>query len=126
MDGQMKKYAPWIGVALLVIIVLVLLQRFRSKYTPPPGAVITMMDLQEFSAFSPEQKSKYASALEFYNPRLVAAASSNSVTTYQMLLKEIMTNALMPPPPPPMPPPPPPPPPSMPAPPPSMPAPPVM
>jgi hypothetical protein len=94
---QMKKYAPWMGVALLVIIVLILLQRFRSKYTPPTGNVITMMDLQEFSAFSQEQKSNYVSKLEASQDKLRLAASTNSFTNYRIILDEIMNSIVMPP-----------------------------
>ena len=92
MDALKKLPLPWIAIALLVLVLIFMVR--RSGYTPPTGAVITMMDLQEFSAFSPEQKAKYVNNLESYQPRLSNAASTNSIATYQMLLNEVMTNAI--------------------------------
>jgi hypothetical protein len=105
----LKKIPPaWAAVAVLIIIVLVLLFRQRrSGYTPPTGNVITMMDLQEFSAFSPEQKANYVNKLTAYQPRLSDALRTNSITNYQTILNEVMTNAMVqptPPVPPPVPP----------------------
>ena len=100
----MHKYAPWIGLALLIIIVLILLQRFRSGYTPSAGEPITLMDLQEFSAFTPEQKAKYVNTLKEYDSKLMIAAQSKSVNNYRMFLDEIMNKTMVAPETPPMPP----------------------
>jgi len=96
MDALKKIQPAWFAVAVLVVIVLVLLfgQR-RSGFTPTAGAPITMMDLQEFSAFSPIQKRNYADKLIAYQPRLSNAVSTNSITTYKMLLDEVMTQAVI-------------------------------
>ena len=96
MDALKKIQPAWFAVAVLVVIILVLLfgQR-RSGFTPTAGAPITMMDLQEFSAFSPSQKRNYADKLMAYQPRLSNAVSTNSITTYKMLLDEVMTQAVI-------------------------------
>jgi len=108
-----KKIPPaWFAVAILFVIVLVMLFRQRrSGYTPATGAPISMMDLQEYSFFLPEQKEMYLKKMNEYEDRLKNAATTNDFTTYRMTLNEIMTNAfvpLTPPPQPPMPPTPPP------------------
>jgi hypothetical protein len=91
-----KKIPPsWIAVAVLVVIVFVLMFRqSRSGYTPTTGAPITLMDLQEYSAFSPAQKQNYVNKLTAYQPRLSNAVSTNSFTTYKMLLDEVMINSM--------------------------------
>jgi hypothetical protein len=103
-----KKIPPsWIAVAVLVVIVFVLMfRKSRSGYTPTAGAPITLMDLQEYSAFSPTLKQNYVNKLMAYQPRLANAVSTNSFMTYKMLLDEVMTSSMVPGPPPPGPPPP--------------------
>jgi hypothetical protein len=96
MDALKKIPLPWIVIGVLVVIVLVLLfQQRRSGFTPTAGAPITMMDLQEFSVFSPSQKQNYVDKLMAYQPKLSNAVSSNSITTYKMLLDEVMTQAVI-------------------------------
>jgi hypothetical protein len=101
-----KKIPPsWIVVAVLIVIVFVLMFRqIRSGYTPTAGAPITLMDLQEYSVFSPAQKQNYMDKLMAYQPRLASAVSTNSFMTYKTLLDEVMTNSMVPGPPPPGPP----------------------
>jgi hypothetical protein len=97
MDSLKKIHLPWIIVSLLVLVLIVMVfKQRRSGYTPPTGNVITMMDLQEFSAFSPEQKANYVNKLAAYQPRLSKALSTNSFTNYQMILNEVMTNVMVP------------------------------
>jgi len=90
---------PWVIVSLIVLVVIVMVfQQRRSGYTPPTGTVITMMDLQEFSAFSPEQKANYVNKLMAHQPMLSKAASTNSITEYKMHLDQVMTESMPPPP----------------------------
>jgi hypothetical protein len=108
MDALKKLPLPWIAIALIVLVVIVMMFRQRrSGYTPPTGGIITMMDLEEFSAFSPEQKANYVNKLMVHKPMLLKAASTNSITEYKMHLDQVMTESMPPPPmPTPMPPPP--------------------
>jgi len=93
MDALKKLPLPWIIVSVLVLVVIVMMfQQRRSGYTPTSGAVITMMDLEEFSAFSPEQKAHYVNNLAAYQPRL--SLSTDSITNYKMILDEVMTNSM--------------------------------
>ena len=97
MDALKNIPLPWIALGLLSIIVIIMLFRQRrSGYTPPTGNVITMMDLQEFSAFTAQQKANYVNKLKDYQNKLSNAVSTNSITTYKMLLDEVMTQSLMP------------------------------
>jgi len=110
MDALKKLPLPWIAIALIVLVVIVIMFRQRrSGYTPPTGGIITMMDLEEFSAFSPEQKANYVNKLMVHKPMLSNAASTNSITEYKMHLDQVMSESMPPPPmpmPTPMPPPP--------------------
>lgn len=97
MDALKKIPLPWIVVGLLsLILIIVLFRQRRSGYTLPTGNVITMMDLQEYSAFSPEQKANYVNILKDYQPKLTR--ESNSFMTYNALLGEVMTRSMLPPP----------------------------
>jgi len=95
-----KKIPPsWIAVAVLIVIVIVFVLMFRqsrSGYTPTAGSPITLMDLQEYSVFSPAQKQNYVNKLMAYQPRLASAVSTNSFMTYKMLLDEVMTDSMVP------------------------------
>jgi hypothetical protein len=96
MDVVKKISPPWIVIGVLVVIVLVLLFRQRrSGFTPTAGAPITLMDLQEYSAFSPAQKTNYVNKLMAYQSRLSNAVSTNSLMTYKTLLDEVMTQGTM-------------------------------
>jgi hypothetical protein len=96
MDFVKKISPPWIAVAVLVVIVLVLLFRQRrSGFTPTAGAPITLMDLQEYSVFSPMQKTNYVNKLMAYQPMLSNAASTNSMMRYKTLLDEVMAQGTM-------------------------------
>jgi hypothetical protein len=96
MDFVKKIPPPWFIVAVLVVIVLVLLFRQRrSGFTPPTGNVITLMDLQEYSLFSPMQKTNYVNKLMAYQPMLSNAASTNSMVRYKTLLDEVMAQGTM-------------------------------
>ena len=99
MDALKKLPLPWIAIALLVLVVIVMMfQQRRSGYTPTTGAVITLMDLEEFSEFSPEQKANYVNKLMAHKPMLSAAASTNSIMEYKMHLDQAMNESMPPPP----------------------------
>ena len=93
-----KKIPPvWIAVAVLVVVVLVLLfQQRRSGYTPSAGAPITLMDLQEFSGFTTEQKSMYTQALSESSNDLRNAVVSGSPEDVQLIITSIMRRAMQP------------------------------
>jgi hypothetical protein len=104
-----KKIPPaWAAIAVLIIIVIVLLfSQRRSGYTPTAGAPITLMDLQEFSGFTTEQKTMYSNLLTTSDvlSQLKQAAASNSVGALQSVIMTVMNRALggsAPPPPPPV------------------------
>ena len=103
MDALKKIPLPWIVVGLLsLILIIMLFQQRRSGYTPSVGAPMTMMDLQEFSAFTPDQKAKYNRLLsDAIINELPAAATNNSFPNYQMALNNVMKMALTMTPPPP-------------------------
>jgi hypothetical protein len=114
-----KKIPPaWFAVGILVIVVIVMLfSQRRSGYTPTAGAPITLMDLQEFSGFTPEQKMMYSNLITTSDViiQLKQAAESKAVDNIQSVIANVMRKALMggsvppmvpPPPPPPTVPPP--------------------
>ena len=112
-----KKIPPaWIAVGILVVVVIVLLfSQRRSGYTPTAGAPITLMDLQEFSGFTTDQKTMYSNLLTTSDvlSQIKQAADSKSIGNLQSVIMTVMNQALggsAPPPPPTMNPPPPPPP----------------
>jgi len=91
-----KKIPPaWFAVTVLVVIVLVLLFRQRrSGYTPTTGAPISLMDLQEFSVFTPEQKTKYMQMMAESSTQLSQAAASGSFDAFQATLSNIMRQVI--------------------------------
>jgi len=92
----LKKIPPaWIAVAVLVVIVLVLLFRQRrSGYTPAAGTPISLMDLQEFSAFTPEQKSHYTQMISESSAQLLQAASSKSYDAFIATISNILRQVI--------------------------------
>ncbi len=106
MDALKKIHPAWFAVAVLVVIVLVLLfQQRRSGYTPTAGTPITLMDLQEFSGFTAEQKTEYSNLL-MTSDVLKQAIESRTVEELTRAISSLMNQALMdrtPPPPPPPP-----------------------
>jgi hypothetical protein len=92
----LKKISPaWAAVALLVVIVLVLLFRQRrSGYTPAAGTPISLMDLQEFSAFTPDQKTMYMQMITESSAQLSQAAASKSFEAFQSTLSNILRQAI--------------------------------
>ena len=94
-----KKIPPaWIAVAVLVVVVIVLLfSQRRSGYTPSAGAPITLMDLQEFSGFTPDQKMMYSNLLTTSDViiQLKQAAESKAVENIQSVLANVMRKTLM-------------------------------
>ena len=94
-----KKIPPaWVAVAVLVVIVIVLLfSQRRSGYTPSAGAPITLMDLQEFSGFTAEQKMMYSNLLTTSDViiQLKQATESKAVDNIQAVLANVMRLALM-------------------------------
>lgn len=100
MNQNIKKYGPWIGLAIVIIVILFRLQKFRSGYTvqqnnAPP--IITMMDLREYSAFTPEQKATYTNMLEkALASDLLNAAQNNSLMNYQSALTNVMLTTMKP------------------------------
>jgi hypothetical protein len=103
----LKKISPaWAAVALLVVIVLVLLFRQRrSGYTPAAGTPISLMDLQEFSAFTPDQKTMYMQMITESSAQLSQAAASKSFEAFQSTLSNILRQVIQMPMPTPTPPP---------------------
>jgi hypothetical protein len=91
-----KKIPPtWIAIAVLIVIVLVLLFRQRrSGYTPPTGTPISLMDLQEFSAFTPEQKTKYMQMITESSSQLSQAAASKSYDAFFATISNIMRQVI--------------------------------
>lgn len=93
-----KKIPPvWAAVAVLVVIVIVLLFRQRrSGYTPTAGTPITLMDLQEFSIFTAEQKRMYSDLLTTSDilSQLKRAADSKSVENLQRAIGDVMNTVL--------------------------------
>ena len=98
MDALKKIPLPWIVVGLIsLVVIMMVFQQRRSGYTPSVGAPMTMMDLQEFSAFTPDQKAKYNKLLaDAMVSEFPSAAASNSITTYQKSLNNILTMAMAP------------------------------
>jgi hypothetical protein len=97
MDALKKIQPAWFAVAVLVVIVLVLLfgQR-RSGFTPTAGAPITMMDLQEFSAFTPEQKTMYIQMITDSSQQLSQAAASKSFDAFIAIISNIIRQVMQP------------------------------
>jgi hypothetical protein len=99
-----KKIPPaWTAVAVLVVvIVLVLLfQKRRSRYTPTAGAPISLMDLQEFSVFTPEQKTMYMQMMKESSAQLTQATESKSFDAFQSTISNILRQVIQMPKPPP-------------------------
>ena len=97
MDVIKKIQPAWFAVAVLVVIVLVLLfQQRRSGYTPTAGAPINMMDLQEFSSFTQEQKTKYGQMITESSQELSQAAASKSFDAFISIISNIMRQVMQP------------------------------
>jgi hypothetical protein len=95
MDALKKIQPAWFAVAVLVVIVLALLFRQRrSGFTPSAGAPITMMDLQEFSAFTPEQKTMYIQMITDSSQQLTQAAASKSFDSFISTISSIMRQVI--------------------------------
>ena len=97
MNEAVKKYGPWVALAIGIIVVLVLLQKFRSGYTVQPNGappIITMMDLSEYSFLTQAQKDKYSTLLKAASTQLTGAANSNSLNEYQAVLSNLMNQAV--------------------------------
>ena len=92
----LKKISPaWAAAALLFVVVLVLLFRQRrSGYTPAAGTPISLMDLQEFSAFTPDQKTMYMQMITESSAQLSQAAASKSFDAFQSTLSNILRQAI--------------------------------
>ena len=91
----MKKNSYQILIGLLVVVTFVLLfwQR-RSGYTPSTGAPISLMDLQEFSVFTPEQKAQYTEMLSNSSDQLTQAAAGKTLEAIMGTVSDIMKRAL--------------------------------
>ena len=97
MDALKKIQPAWFAVAVLVVIVLALLFRQRrSGFTPSAGAPITMMDLQEFSAFTPEQKTMYIQMITDSSQQLSQAAASKSFDAFIAIISNIIRQVMQP------------------------------
>jgi len=92
----LKKISPaWAAAALLIVVVLVLLFRQRrSGYTPAAGTPISLMDLQEFSAFTPDQKTMYMQMMTESSAQLSQAAASKSFDAFQSTLSNILRQVI--------------------------------
>ena len=91
-----KNISPaWAAVAVLIVVVLALLFRQRrSGYTPAAGTPISLMDLQEFSAFTPEQKTKYMQMISESSAQLMQAASSKSYDAFIATISNILRQVI--------------------------------
>jgi len=97
MDALKKIQPAWFAVAVLVVIVLALLfQQRRSGYTPTAGAPISLMDLQEFSSFTPEQKTMYIQMITDSSQQLTQAAASKSFDSFISAISNIMRQVMQP------------------------------
>lgn len=97
MDVIKKIQPAWFAVAVLVVIVLALLfQQRRSGYTPTAGAPISLMDLQEFSSFTPEQKTMYIQMITESSQELSQAAASKSFDAFISIISNIMRQVMQP------------------------------
>ena len=95
MDVLKKISPPWAAVAILIVVVLALLFRQRrSGYTPAAGTPISLMDLQEFSAFTPEQKTKYMQMISESSAQLMQAASSKSYDAFIATISNILRQVI--------------------------------
>jgi hypothetical protein len=106
-----KKISPiWFATAVLVVIVIVMMfQQRRSGYTPAAGAPISLMDLQEFSVFTPEQKTKYMQMITEYQQQNQTSSSKSFdefITTISNIMRQVIQMPAPPPPQMPTPPPP--------------------
>ena len=86
---QNQIIALWVVVILLAGYIIFLQQK-RSYYVPGTQTPITMMDLQEYSSLSPQQKGFYVSQLNAARPRLLT--SSNNMMMYQSALTGVMNS----------------------------------
>ena len=97
---QIERIALW-AVVLILIIVVVFSQR-RSGFTPTAGAPITLMDLQEYSYLTEQQKMTYRSELANRTSTFRTIIDNKNTTpdtkymTYTANLTGIMKIALTP------------------------------
>ena len=95
MDALKKIPLPWIVVGLLSLIVIIMVfQQRRSGYTPSTGSPISLMDLQEFSVFTRDQKTQYMLKLASSANELSQAATSKSIDKFQNVLRNIITQVM--------------------------------
>ena len=97
MDALKKIQPAWFAVAVLVVIVLTLLfQQRRSGFTPSAGAPISLMDLQEFSSFTSEQKKNYIQMIAESSQQLSQAAASKSFDAFISIISNIIRQVMQP------------------------------
>jgi len=92
----MERIALW-AIVLILIVVVVFAQR-RSGFTPSQGAPISLMDLEEYSGLSDQQKRNYRTELSTNINNLTTVASSTNnpqmkFMSYTNMLTGIMSNA---------------------------------
>lgn len=86
--AQIERMALW-AIVLILIVVVVFAQR-RSRFTPSPGQPISMMDLQEYSGVTQDQKMKYQQEL---SAKMSELSTITDFVQYQNKLNEIMKTA---------------------------------
>jgi hypothetical protein len=97
---QIERISLW-AVVLILIVVVVFSQR-RSGFTPTAGAPISLMDLQEYSYFTEQQKMTYRSELANRTIRFKTIVENKNTTpdtkymTYSAGLIAVMKTALAP------------------------------
>ena len=88
----------WVVIVLAVVLTLLMYRRRVSGFTPPQGQPISMMDLQEFSYLSIEQKNTYNNLLTQNSKSLQSAAVGRNFNMYKQTLDKILRDAILTPP----------------------------
>lgn len=91
----MSPRIPWVGVAVVVSLILVIVmfvRQRRSGYTPQQGQPISLMDLQEFSSLSDAKKNQYRTLIS--SGQLSNTLTTGSITAFQDNLTAFMNTIL--------------------------------
>ena len=81
-------------IFILAVVLALIVYRKVSGFTPQPGQPISMMDLQEFSYLSLDQKNKYSSLMTQQTSNLQSYAQSQNFTKYKQTLDMILQQAI--------------------------------
>ena len=85
-------------IFILAVVLALIVYRKVSGFTPQPGQPISMMDLQEFSYLSVEQKNTYSNLLTQNSKSLQSAAQSRNFNMYRQTLDGFLRDAILTPP----------------------------